>query len=68
MRRKRFPTNDEIMGIVEEVTKGKRHKPYELFRKVIRKLNKLGYYDNHVSVKRVWRIYRKINEKDVQKV
>lgn len=57
MVRKKYPVNDVLKNIVSEVTLNREFQPYELLKVVTKRLEELGFYTGHVTIKRVWRIY-----------
>jgi hypothetical protein len=57
MVRKKYPVNDVLKNIVSEVTLNREFQPYELLKAVTKRLEELGFYTGHVTIKRVWRIY-----------
>ncbi|MEM3833642.1 MAG: hypothetical protein QW128_08690 [Thermoprotei archaeon] len=64
MVRKKYPVNDVLKSIINEITMNHEFQPYELSKIVIKRLEELGYYTGHVTIKRVWRIYEAIKSEN----
>jgi hypothetical protein len=64
MVRKKYPVNDVLKNIVSEVTLNREFQPYELLKAVTKRLEELGFYTGHVTIKRVWRIYETVKSEN----
>lgn len=64
MVRKKYPVNDVLKNIVSEVTLNREYQPFELLKVVTKRLEELGFYTGHVTIKRVWRIYETIKNEN----
>lgn len=64
MVRKKYPVNDVLKNIVSEITINREFQPYELLKAVTKRLEELGFYTGHVTIKRVWRIYETVKNEN----
>jgi len=64
MVRKKYPVNDVLKNIVSEVTLNREYQPFELLKIVTKRLEELGFYTGHVTIKRVWRIYETVKNEN----
>lgn len=64
MVRKKYPVNDVLKNIVSEVTLNREYQPFELLKVVTKRLEELGFYTGHVTIKRVWRIYETVKNEN----